>query len=163
VYDAFAAAEGLQNVNPKLLRALVARTYDLVRHDIPKMTMEVDFQTLERAAEAEGELPRLLGITGLSDPETFNATYPFLTTTLGRRLGFPGWHGARQLLNKVALESGVDICASDNQFHISVKSGTNSFIHKYSDAAVELLSRVRDGQAYDPSIRKRVVKKNAKG
>lgn len=165
VFDAFAASEGVENVNPKILRALMARTYDLVRHDIPKMTLEVDFGTLEQAANSDGELPRLLGITSLSDPQTFNATYPFLATALGRRLGFPSWHGARKLLDQVKAEKGVDLCASDNQFHIAVKSGTNSVIHKYSEAAVALLTRVQAGEPYEVSLERphgaRKVRKKA--
>ena len=159
IYRAFAASEGLQNVNPKILRALVARTYELVRHDIPKMTIEVNFETLEGAVKQEDMLPRLLGITGLSDPDTFNATYPYLTTALGVKLGYASWHGARALVNKIKDEKGIDLCASDNQFHIAVKSGTNSTIHKYSEAALDLLKAVRDGVAYQVSLKKKIEKK----
>ncbi|KRG43821.1 hypothetical protein ARC78_07050 [Stenotrophomonas pictorum JCM 9942] len=149
VFDAFAASEGVENVNPKILRALMARTYNLVRHDIPKMTLEVDFGTLEQAANSDSELPRLLGITSLSDPQTFNATYPYLTTALGRKLGFPSWHGARKLIDQIKAEKDVDLCSSDNQFHIAVKSGTNTVIHKYSEAAVALLTKVQVGEPYE--------------
>jgi len=37
VYNAFGATEAMQKVNPKLLRSLLARTYNLVRYDIPKI------------------------------------------------------------------------------------------------------------------------------
>lgn len=161
VFEAFAASEGLQNVNPKILRALVARTYELVRHDIPKMTIEVNFETLEGAVKQEDMLPKLLGITGLSDPDTFNATYPYLTTALGVRLGYASWHGARALLNKIKDEKGIDLCSSDNQFHIAVKSGTNSSIHKYSEAAVELLKVVKSGAAYQVSLKKKTQPKKS--
>ncbi len=155
VFSAFAASEGVENVNPKLLRALMARTYELVRHDIPKMTMELDFGTLEQAVSADDALPKLLGITSLSDPETFNAAYPYITTGISKKLGFETWHGARKLINKIKHDKGVDITASDNQFHISVRSGTNSFIHKYSEAAVELLRKVLGGEDYDPTLKKK--------
>jgi hypothetical protein len=161
VFDAFAASEGVENVNPKILRALMARTYDLVRHDIPKMTMEVNFETLEQAASSNDALPKLLGITSLSDPEMFNAAYPYTTTDLGKKLGFAGWHGARKLINKVHEDKGINLCASDNQFHLSVKSGTSTFIHKYSEAAFSLLRAVLAGEDYDPSIRKRSAKKSS--
>ena len=162
VYEAFAASEGVENVNPKILRALMARTYELVRHDIPKMTMEIDYETLEQAVRNEEELPRLLGITSLSDPQTFNATYPYLTTSLGKNLGFPTWHGARKLLDKIKNDKGVDLCASDNQFHIAVKSGTNSVIHKYSEAAVALLRAVQADEPYEVTLKKSVSKKAVK-
>ena len=155
VYSAFAASEGVENVNPKLLRALMARTYQLVRHDIPKMTMEIDYGTLEQAISADDALPKLLGITSLSDPEMYNTAYPYITTAISKKLGFETWHGARQLINRIKQEKGVDITASDNQFHISVRSGTNSFVHKYSEATVEILRRVIAGQSYNPALKKK--------
>lgn len=164
VYEAFAASEGVQNVNPRVLRALVARTYDLVRTDIPKLSMEVNFQTLESAAQNDGTLPTLLGITSLSDPQNFNAKYPYLTSSLGVKLGFPGWHGVRKLIDIVKKESGVDICASDNHYHIGVKSGmaksgSPNLIHKYSEAAFDLLRKVRDGEFYELDMKSKPVAK----
>jgi hypothetical protein len=46
VYRAFGSSEAIEAINPKILRALLARTYSLVRHDIPKRTIEVNYQTL---------------------------------------------------------------------------------------------------------------------
>lgn len=161
VFDAFAASEGVENVNPKILRALMARTYELVRHDIPKMTMEINFETLENAATSNDALPKLLGITSLSDPETFNAAYPYTTTDVGKKLGFAGWHGARKIINRIRDEKGVNICESDNQYHLSVKSGTSTFVHKYSEAAVNLLRSVESGESYEISLKKKPVKKIA--
>ena len=159
VFEAFGASEGVENVNPKLLRALMARTYELVRHDIPKMTMEVNYATLEQAINADDALPKLLGITSLSDPETFNAAYPYITTGISKKLGFKTWHGARKLINLVKKDSGIDITASDNQLHISVRSGTNSFVHKYSEAAVALLSKVMKGEPYNATLKKKASTK----
>lgn len=161
VFDAFAASQGVENVNPRILRSLMARTYDLVRHDIPKMTMEIDFATLEAAAMSNDALPKLLGITSLSDPETFNAAYPYTTTDVGKRLGFAGWHGARKIINRIRDEKEINICESDNQYHISVKSGTNTFVHKYSEAAINLLRSVEAGEPYDISLKKKSAKKPA--
>ena len=97
VYEAFEANSSLENVNPKLLRALMARTYELVRHDIPRMGIQVDFATLEQAVASDGSLPKLLGITGLNDPEMFNATYPYTLTAVAQKLGHNTWHRADQL------------------------------------------------------------------
>jgi len=162
IYDAFAASDGVENVNPKILRALMARTYDLVRHDIPKMTIEVNYQTLEQAASGDDTLPKLLGITSLSDPDTFNATYPHITTDVGKRLGYSSWHGARKLINKIKADSGIDLCSSDNQFHIAVKSGTSSAVHKYSEAAVALLRKVQNNESYDATLKKKSSAKKKK-
>lgn len=161
VYDAFAASEGIENVNPRLLRALMSRTYELVRHDIPKMTMQVNYATLEQAVNSDQELPRLLGITSVSDPEMFNAAYPYILSAVGNKLGFTGWHQANQLLTQILERDGVDIKSSDNQYHIAVKSGTNSVIHKYSDTCVELLRKVYKEEAYDATLkRKRMTSAN---
>lgn len=54
VYEAFGANKALGNVNPKLLRALLARTYELVRSDIPKNPIQVDYTVLSNVLEFEG-------------------------------------------------------------------------------------------------------------
>lgn len=155
VYNAFSASEGLENVNPKILRALMSRTYDLVRHDIPKATIKVDYTTLEQVVKHDGELPKLLGITAVSDPEQFNAAYPYTLTAVGKKLGFSGWHKANRLLYLVCERTGEDIKQSDNQYHIAVKSGESGFVHKYSDATVELLQKVMNGENFDLSLTKK--------
>lgn len=162
VYQAFGASEGVENVNPRLLRALMARTYELVRHDIPKMTMEVNYGTLEQAVSAGDTLPKLLGITSLSDPETFNAAYPYITTTISKKLGYETWHGARKLINQVKTDKGVDLTSSDNQFHLAVRSGANSFIHKYSEGALDLLKKVQSGEPYEVTLKSRATRKAKK-
>jgi hypothetical protein len=155
IFKAFAASEGIENVNPKLLRALVSRTFELVRHDIPRATMEVNYATLEQVVKNDDSLPRLLGITSLSDPEMFNAAYPYILSGVGKKLGYSSWHQANQLIERIKTEKGVDLKVSDNQFHIAVKSGSDNFIHKYSDALVSLLELVRDGQGYDVKLKKK--------
>jgi hypothetical protein len=155
VYRSFAASEGIENVNPKILRALISRTYDLVRHDIPKATLEVNYETLEQAVNDENALPKLLGITSVSDPEQFNAAYPYTLTAVSKKLGFMGWHSAHKLVSELTDKMGVNIKESDNQYHIAVKSGESSMVHKYSDAFVSLLQKVRDGEDYEIKLKKR--------
>ncbi|MFA7239869.1 MAG: SIR2 family protein [Sulfuricellaceae bacterium] len=158
VYKAFEANSSMENVNPKLLRALMSRTYDLVRHDIPRMGMQVDFATLEQVVASDGSLPKLLGITGLNDPDMFNATYPYTLTAVGQKLGYNTWHGADQLNALIKKENNVDIKASDNQYHIKVKAGDKSEFNKYSEAFVELLRKVQNNLPYDVSLNKKTKK-----
>lgn len=158
VYKAFEANSSLENVNPKLLRALMARTYDLVRHDIPRMGMQVDFATLEQAVASDGSLPKLLGITGLNDPDMFNATYPYTLTAVAQKLGYSTWHRADQLNDIIKNEKKVNIKSSDNQYHIKVKSGDKSQFNKYSEAFVDLLRKVQNGLPYDISLKKKSKK-----
>lgn len=154
VYKAFAANSSLENVNPKVLRALLARTYDLVRHDIPRMGVQVDFATLEQAVASDGSLPKLLGITGLSDPDMFNATYPYSLTAVARKLGYKTWHNADKLCTQIYSDKGIDIKASDNQYHIKVKAGDKTEFNKYSEAFVDLLKKVKLGESYEISLKK---------
>ena len=161
VYKAFEANSSLEHVNPKLLRALMARTYDLVRHDIPRMGMQVDFATLEQAVASNGSLPKLLGITGLNDPDMFNATYPYTLTAVAKKLGHNTWHYADQLHDRIVNEKKINIKQSDNQYHIKVKAGDKTTFNKYSEAFVDLLRKVQNSEPYEVKPKKKIKKKSA--
>lgn len=152
VFESFINNGTIEPINPKLLRSLLARTYDLVRHDIPRRTVEVDFQTLEHAVSSGTELAKLYGITTVDDPSSFNAQYPFTLTMVGQELGYKSWHNANQFIDRIAKEKGVNIKESDNKYHLKVKVGASSFTHKYSQSAVDLLLKVKDGDTYEIKI-----------
>lgn len=149
IYKAFGASEAIEAINPKILRALLARTYTLVRHDIPKRTIEVNYQTLEHAVSEQGELAKLYGITTLDNPSAVNAMYPYSLTQVGKELGYKGWHSANKLIEAMEEESGCNIKDSDNKYHVAIKAGQVVQMHKYSRAAVDLLIQVRNGKAYE--------------
>lgn len=161
IYSAFAANASLENVSPKVLRALLARTYDLVRHDIPRMGVQVDFATLEQAVTSDGSLPKLLGITGLGDADMFNAAYPYTLTAVAKKLGFKTWHTADQFNDKIFRQKKINIKTSDNQYHIKVKAGDKSEFNKYSEAFVDLLRKVIAGQPYEVSLKQKKKPKSA--
>jgi hypothetical protein len=161
IYQAFAANASLENVNPKVLRALMSRTYNLVRHDIPRMKVQVDFATLEQAVSNDESLPKLLGITGLGDPDTFNAAYPYTLTSVAEKLGYKNWNPAQSLYKQVVREKGVHIKKSDNQYHIKIKTGAKSGVHKFSLAFVELLRKVKDNEEYDVVLNRNVASTNS--
>ena len=161
IYSAFAANASLENVSPKVLRGLLARTYDLVRHDIPRMGIQVDFATLEQAVTSDGSLPKLLGITGLGDADMFNAAYPHTLTAVAKKLGFKTWHTADQLNDRICQQKKVNIKTSDNQYHIKVKAGDKSEFNKYSEAFVDLLQKVITGQPYEVSLKQKKKPKSA--
>lgn len=129
----------------------MARTYELVRHDIPKMEIQVDFATLEQVVASDSILPKLLGITGLNNPDMFNATYPYTLTVVAKKLGYEIWHHAKELVRQIKKEKGIDINESDNKYHIKVKSGASekSAVHKYSEAFVDLLRKVQQQLPYE--------------
>ena len=136
VYNSFVNAGVMERINPKLLRALLTRTYDLVRYDLPKKYMEVDYQTLEHAISSENELARLYGITTVDDPSKFNAQYPYTLTMVGIELGYTSWHYANQIIDRIKKIDGVNIKNSDNKYHLKVKVGQSSSTHKIGRAHV---------------------------
>lgn len=153
VFSAFGANRALDNINPKLLRALLARTYDLVRTDIPRNPVQVDYRVLSNITESEGELAKLYGIATSSDGMAFNASYPFTLTSLGQALGFKGWHDANKLLEIVKNITGVDIKTFDNKYHYAIMNGEEIQSHRYSNYLRELLEKVRDGEEFKLGIK----------
>ena len=152
VFEAFGYSDEIQSVSPKILRALLARTYDLVRHDIPKRTIEVNYQTLEHAVSEEGELAKLYGITTFDNPSAVNAMYPYSLTLVGKELGYDSWHQANQLIAKIEKEKGVNIKESDNKYHVAIMAGQVMQTHKYSQAAIDLLCIVMSGEKYQVKL-----------
>ena len=148
VFRAFGSLKALQGVSAKVLRALLARSHELVRCDIPKKTQEVDYQTLERAVDNADSFAKLLGITTISDPSVISAQYPYTLTDLGIKLGGTGWHIAHELITRIAREKSINIKQSDNKYHCATKYG-KTIAHKYSDAAADLLKKAQDGEEYD--------------
>lgn len=149
VFDALGSNETLASINPKLLRSVLARTYNLVRHDIPSKTIEVDFQMLEHALSSSDDFAKLYGITNLSNPSALNATYPYSLTSVAAELGYSYWSHAQKLILILEEEHNQDIKGSDNKYHIAVKTGASGHSHKYSQACVDMLKNIRDGQPYE--------------
>ncbi len=149
VFDAFGAHHTLEGVSPKVLRAILARSYDLVRRDIPRKTVEADFQMLENAVESREQFARLFGVTTISDPSALSAQYPYTLTDAAKKLGGKTWHHADKLIARVKEEKGIDIRAGDNRFHRAEKYGAKNIIRKYSEAAISLLGKVERGDPYE--------------
>lgn len=148
VFDAFAANPVLNDVNPRVLRALIARSYDLVRHDIPTMTVEADFRMLDQAVQDTDSFAKLFGIANISDYSAATAQYPLSATQLTAQLGGTGSYLAVSLLRKIKDERGIDIKASDNRYHRSEQVNTSKF-HKYSPEMLTILKKVQAGEHYD--------------
>ena len=145
VFQAFACESSISKVNVKLLRCLMARTCEIVRHDIPRRTIEVDFAALEHAVETSENLAHVLGIQTIANTSLLNADFPFTLTEVARQLGKKYWHYANVILEKIKAEHEVDIKASDNRYHLAIKMGQN-VMHKYSCLLVDLLRRIERGE-----------------
>lgn len=148
VFNAFGHNTPLENVNQKVLRAILARSYHLVRTDIPRQTVEVDFGFISDRTSSEKEFAKLFGIADLETATEFSAKYCFNLTGVGKKLGYKNWHKANQLLEMIKKTHNIDLKASDNRYHCKVKTGNNSEAHMYSTDAVDLLRLVRDKKPY---------------
>jgi hypothetical protein len=149
IYQAIAQEREIGSVNVRMLRAMAARMYKLVRTDIPRKHFEVNYDTLESIADSESELPRLLGLV---EANNSNLTHPFVLTQVGQQLGYPGWHGARKLIERVLADKGINIVGTDNRYHCAVKAGQRSVVHKYSKDAVKLLKKVKESAVYSLNL-----------
>lgn len=151
LFEALKSQSALTSVNPKLVRALAARTMKLIRHDIPSGSVEVDYDVLERVSNNEDELPKLLGIAATSNP---NQTHPLAISQVAARLGFTHWSGANKLVKQIIEEKGVDLRSTDNSYHCQLKTGPgkNSKVRKWSLRSVDLLQRVMDGNDYEVEL-----------
>ncbi|MND76268.1 hypothetical protein D3C80_679100 [compost metagenome] len=154
VYSAFGANEALKNVNPRLLRALLARTYQLVRTDIPRNPIQVDYKVLANVTEADGELAKLYGIADGADGLAFNLNFPYTLTTLGQAMGYQAWHACDRLIRTISETAGVDLKKFDNKYHCAIMNGAEVQSHRYSEACKDLLEKVRTGEDYVQEVQK---------
>ncbi len=149
VFNSLASPEAMNGVSPKILRALLARSYELVRRDIPRRKVDADFKMLENAVGSSESFANLFGITTISDPSIISAKYPYTLTKVAKKLGYKNWSYADKLITKIRVETGIDIKAGDNKYHIQNKYGDNTMYRKYSDEIINLLQSVRDGKPYN--------------
>lgn len=152
VFSAFGSQQPLNGVSPKILRALLHRSYDLVRHDIPRKTVQADFQMLEQAVKTGPEFAKLFGISTVGKASSNAADYPYILSDVAERIAGKKayWHVAQTCIDRIQAVKGVNIKASDNQYHCATKTGrgTKSVAHKYSNAFVALCEVIRKGGDY---------------
>lgn len=151
VFKAFGQAGDLEKINTKLLRALMARSVELIRSDIPKRHVEINFEQLEHAVESGESFAKLFGVTSLADPSKVNLDYKYAATGVGQLLGYGSWHGVRKIINRIKEEKGFDITTTDNKYHIGLKLGHKStqLTHRYTEAAIDLFRKVISGEPYE--------------
>lgn len=150
VFKAFGQAGNLEKVDTKLLRALMARAVDLVRSDIPKKHIEIDFQMLEHAVENGETFAKLFGVTSVGDPTKINLTHKYVITEVVKILSLKNVYQANQLIKQIESEKGINIKSFDNKYHVALKFGVaaTSTSHKYSDAFVDMARKVINKEPY---------------
>ncbi len=151
VFDAFGANPALTNVSPRLLRALAARSYHLIRHDIPRMPAHIDFQILKSSVANGNSFAKLFGVAVIDDYSAASVTHPLSATELGIQLGGTSWHTANALIEKLTATYGVNIKASDNRYHRKEKVNKTEY-HKYSAEALEILKKFQAGETIELQI-----------
>jgi len=149
VFNAFGSQQSLNGVSPRILRALLARSYELVRHDIPRKVIEADFQMLEHAVENQNEFAKLFGLTTVSSPSQLAANYPYNLTQLSKKIQprATSWAIGQKAINAIITTHGIDLKKSDNPYHCGIKYGATP-IHKYSELALTLFKKVLAGDSY---------------
>jgi len=149
VFDALKSKAALSSVNPKLIRALAARTFKLIRDDIPTGSVTVNYEILEKVAENNETLPNLLGISIANNP---NQSHPFTITQLAKKIGVKNWMQVNKYVNAIKEATGKDLRSTDNIYHCQIKTGDKSKSRKWSHAAIELFEAIKNGQPYDLQI-----------
>jgi hypothetical protein len=131
-------------VNLKVLRHLASRVIDLVRHDVAKNNVELDYQKIEHLTDDKGALGMLLGISNISNP---NVGFPYLLSQVAKKLDYDYWGSLQGLMTQANKRVGYDIKKSDNDYHFAFKSGSKQETRKYSEKMVELLKLIKDENA----------------
>lgn len=149
VFKAFKSAENLQSIPQSIMRAILARSYELVRTDIPRTKLDVDFEFLERKLKNSEDFATIFGITTVSDASALAAKFPYSITDLGQKLGGKYWHIAKKQMEIIKRDTGVDITKTDNKFHNLQKFNKSKF-HSFSDDAFDLLTKVQAANTCDP-------------
>jgi len=147
VYDAFGSQQAL-NVSPKILRSLLSRSYELVRHDLPRTPIQADFQMLEHAVADQESFAKLFGLTTVSNPSAIAANYPYTLSAVAKKLGGNYWVTAQNEIDRIKAAKNFDLKASDNRYHCAMKYG-KSILHKYSEDAVALMKKSKAGDPYE--------------
>ena len=152
IFSAISKSSPSISVNPKLLRALLDRTYKLVSSDIPKRELPFNFEILQNIESDDESLPKLFGLTSLNDGQTLNANYPYTLTQVAKKLKLKSWHKVDKILDEIWESHQISIRATDNIYHVAIKTGSKSVSHKYSDNFINLMQDYIAGVDYQLNI-----------
>lgn len=158
VFQSFGQGGTIDGVNLKLLRSVMANTYDIVAKEAPREEIEINYTALKHAAESEDAVGTMFGVGLLDSAPDMNIYYRYRTIDLAEKLGYEHFNYVVQLLEQIENEKGVDIRDSDNQYHIDIAfNRSDSTNHRYSDTALELLRKVKNGEDYELDLKEEEV------
>lgn len=149
IYRALSSSSPEISVNPKLIRALLARTYTFASQSLVKQELPYDFEMLRSIAENQDGLAKLYGIAELNSGQALNANYPYTITELAHILKMGNWNYVQRLIDILHKETGFNIKQDANRYHVLVKTGRTGGSHKYSNEALDLLKKIKSGEKYE--------------
>jgi len=153
VFEAFAQGDELA-VDPRYLRSLLAQTYDVVS-SMSSGGEVVDVQRLEDVATDVSELRTVLGYMegepGEVPPIKFQHTYR--PSDAAEEIGVGSYVNLNQdIIDQIEEDKGVDIRSFNNRYHIAFFEESGVTPRRYSDEALELFEKVKDGEEYSLDI-----------
>lgn len=152
VFKAFGSGGFIGSANLTLLRSVMAHTYDVIAKKAPRKEVEINYEALKIAAEREEVVGTLMGVTLLDNPPDLNIFYRYRTTDIADELGYSHFNYVVQLLEQIEEETGTDIRDSNNKYHIDIAFQSDNAQHRYSDEAVHLLEKVKNGDEYELTL-----------
>lgn len=152
VFEAFASGGSIEGVNLKLLRSVVANTYDVVKKKAPKEEVSINYDSLSRAANSEESIGTMYGVTSLDDAPDFNFIYRYRLSDVAEELGYDTWYYANEHIVEIEEKCGINIKETDNKYHMNATPQADNPQHMYSNAAIELLRKVKNGEEYTVEI-----------
>ncbi len=151
VFDAFASGDGFE-ADIRYLRKLVANMYDVVRKETPRAQV-VDHRQLEDIAEDEEELATVLGISSVGDSPGVQLNHEIPTEDLLDELGYNGTHHLkREVITPIKEQFGENITAFNNRYHVAFFKGNSVEDRRYSEEALDLFRKVKDGEDFSVNI-----------
>lgn len=147
VLEALADFASPVRINTKILRHLAARVVDLVRTDLPKQEIEIDYKKVEALSESPKELALVLGISNVQNP---NIEYPYCLTEVATKLGYTSWQKLQPLITEGNEKIGYDLKSGDNKYHLAVRNGLKGVTRRFSEEFVQLLQSIRDSASQRP-------------
>ena len=148
VFDALSSNAPDISVNPKLIKAFLARTYTFASQSLVKQELPYDFEMFRNIAEHDDALSKMYGIAELNNGQALNASFPYTISNLASMLDLSSWHYVHKEFEKLHKSKNFSIKASDNSYHVFIKSGKGG-VSKYSTDALELVRKLINGEEFD--------------
>ncbi|SIS14562.1 SIR2 family protein [Natronorubrum thiooxidans] len=148
VFRAFGSGGSIEGVNLKLLRTVMANTYDIIAEKAPRKEVNINYESLKTAADSEDNFATVFGVSMMDDPPDANVLYRYRLTDISNELGYDTWHPMDDNIEKIEQETGIDIRDFNNRYHMDIAFHSDYPQHRYSEAGLRLLKKVENGEEW---------------